>query len=190
MKTIVCGPPHSGKSILISNLQKLMPSDDYLCIRANADGEVLWANNPNQQEVDTVRKCNKSGNTTADFNIWRKRIETVSRSIVIVDIGGRLSDDKISLFEVSDSFIIISSDAKLKGEWKDFGELYGCRCLATIDSTLSDDDTVLTKVPYLQARLGGLDRGRDLRDRKVVQALADLLVCESGYKNIVYYNCY
>ena len=116
MKTIVCGPPHSGKSILISNLQKLMPSDDYLCIRANADGEGLWANNPNQQEVDTVRKCNKSGNTTADFNIWRKRIETVSRSIVIVDIGGRLSDDKISLFEVSDSFIIISSDAKLKGE--------------------------------------------------------------------------
>jgi hypothetical protein len=190
MKTIVCGPPHSGKSVLISNLQKLMPSDDYLCIRANGDGEGLWTNNPNQQEVDTVRKDNKSGNTTEDFNIWRKRIESINRSIVIVDIGGRLSDDKISLFEASDSFIIISSDAKMKDEWKAFGEKHVCRCLATIDSTRGEDDTVIAETPYLQARLGGLDRGKDLRDRKVVRALADLLVCESGYRNIVYYNCY
>lgn len=189
MKTIVCGPPHSGKSVLISNLHQLMPSDDYLCIRANGDGEGLWTNNPNQQEVDTVRKRNKSGNTMADFEVWRRRIESVNRSIVIVDIGGRLSADKIPLFEVSDTFVVISSDEKMKAEWKAFGEAHGCRCLATIDSTLGEDDIVITEKPYLQAKLGGLTRGNDLRDRKVVQALADLLVRSSGYKNIVYYNC-
>lgn len=190
MKTIVCGPPHSGKSVLISNLQKLMPSDDYLCIRANGDGEGLWTNNPNQQEVDTVRKRNKSGNTSADFDVWRRRIETVRQRIVIVDIGGRLSDDKVPLFEACDSFIVISSDERMKGEWIRFGERHGCRCLAAIDSTLGNDDEVLATEPWLKARLGGLNRGTDMKDRKVVSMLADLMVRASGYKNIEYVNFY
>ncbi len=191
MKTIVCGPPHSGKSVLINSLYSLLPSDDSLTIRANGDGEGLWTNNPNQQEVDTVRKQNKSGNTSADFEVWRHRVETVRQRIVLVDIGGRLSDDKIPLFETCDTFIVISSDAQMKERWMQFGTAHGCRCLAIIDSTLNkDDDTVLSEKPFFTARLGGLDRGANLSEKKTVRGLANMLIQKSGYKNIVYVNCY
>lgn len=186
MKTIVCGPPHSGKSVLINNLQRLMPTEDYLCIRANGDGEGYWTNNPNQQEVDVVRKRNKSGNSSADFEVWRQRIIAAPQSIVIVDIGGLLRDDKAPLFEAADSFIVISSDADLKQQWIGFGESHGCRCIAAIDSILEDDDTIISEKPYFTARLGGLIRGKNLTDKKVIHELAEILVRESGYKNISY----
>lgn len=186
MKTIVCGPPHSGKSVLISQLQRFMPTEDYQCIRANGDGEGLWTNNPNQQEVDYVRKRNKSGNSSADFEIWRQRILAAPQRIVLVDIGGLLRDDKAPLFEASDSFIVISSDAEKKQQWIEFGEKHGCRCLAAIDSILEDEDTVISHEPYLTAKIGGLIRGKNLTGRKVIHELADLIVRESNYKNIAY----
>lgn len=163
-----------------------MPTEDYLCIRANGDGEGYWTNNPNQQEVDYVRKRNKSGNTMSDFEVWRQRIISAPQSIVIVDIGGLLRDDKAPLFEAADSFIVISSDKELKNQWIEFGKAHGCRCIASIDSILDDDDTVISNEPYFTARLGGLIRGKNLTDKKVIHELAEILVKESGYKNISY----
>ena len=55
MKTIICGPPHSGKSVFISNLVKLLPSGHYIRINANGDGEGTWSNNPNQEDVMKTR---------------------------------------------------------------------------------------------------------------------------------------
>lgn len=190
MKTIICGPPHSGKSVLINNLHRLMPSEDYLPIRANGDGEGYWTNNPNQHDVDIVRKRNKSGNTEADFKIWRQRIINAHQTIVLVDIGGRLSDDKAQLFDVCDSFIVISSNPEIKHKWIEFGTAHGCRCLAAIDSVLDDYDEIIDTKPYLQARIGKLERGFDVKSKKVTRELADMIIRESGYKEIINVNFY
>lgn len=45
---IVCGPPHSGKSVFAASLEKLLPADGYETIRVHKDGEGDWSNNPNR----------------------------------------------------------------------------------------------------------------------------------------------
>jgi len=182
MKTIICGPPHSGKSVLIANLVRFMPSDSYLRINANGDGEGTWSNNSDQQEIIRVRT--KSSNSLEKFAIWTDNIQRAFQDIVIVDIGGKLQDDKAPLFEAADSFIVLSSDPEKIAPWKEFGESHGCRCLATIQSYLDGEhDEILCRESfYLQARISGLERGHFLLESTVIKSLAELIVRCSGYR--------
>ena len=186
MKTIICGPPHSGKSVLIANLVRFMPSDSYLRINANGDGEGSWSNNQDQQEIARVRT--KSSNTPEKFAIWTENISRAFQDIVIIDIGGKLQEDKVPLFEVADSFVVLSSEPDMVAPWKEFGESHGCRCLATIEADLGGghDDIVCRENHYMHARLSGLERGRFLFDSKVIKALADIIVSASGYRRSVF----
>ena len=181
MKTIVCGPPHSGKSIFISNLVRLMPSESFQRITANGDGEGTWSNNSNQSDVMAVRI--KGSNTSEDFAQWRKQIQTAKQDIVLVDIGGRLQDDKGPLFDACDSFIVVSNSEDMIKEWIAFGKSHNCKCIATVLSILGNaNDTILSTTPYLQTTLSGLERGHDIMGSKVLQAVAGALVSHSGYK--------
>lgn len=181
MKTIVCGPPHSGKSVLISNLVRLMPSDSFQRITANGDGEGTWSNNPNQEDVMAVR--HKSSNSPQEFVNWKQRIETAIQDIVLIDIGGRLQDDKGPLFDAADSFIIVSSDPDMAPKWKSFGESHNCRCIAIIESSLTEQECIISTAPYLQARISGLERGNNLIGSIVLSALAECIVVDSCYKH-------
>lgn len=180
MKTIICGPPHSGKSVLISNLIRLMPSDAFLRINANGDGEGTWSNNPDQDEVMGVRV--KTGNTPGDFATWERRIRNASKDIVIIDIGGRILDDKIPLFKAADSFVILSSDPSMLEPWREFGEKNGCRCIAMIESRLDGEDFIESDNPLFKARICGLERGSIHTDSAVLRGLAEEIVRLSGYK--------
>ena len=133
MKTIICGPPHSGKSVFISNLVRLMPSEAFQRINANGDGEGTWSNNPNQTEVRSVRI--KGTNTEKDFQFWKSLIESAVQQIVLVDIGGKLQEDKAPLFEACDSFIVVSSSEDMS-KWIRFGESHGCKCIGTVLSII------------------------------------------------------
>lgn len=186
MKTIICGPPHSGKSVLIANLIRFMPSDSYLRINANGDGEGSWSNNSDQEEIARVRT--KSSNSAEKFAIWTENIRRAFQDIVIIDIGGRLQEDKIPLFEAADSFIVLSSDPLLIAPWKEFGESHGCRCLAIIESDLNGgyDDILSREQRFIHARLSGLERGHYLFDSTVINGLADLIVSASGYRRSIF----
>lgn len=186
MKTIICGPPHSGKSVLIANLIRFMPSDSYLRINANGDGEGSWSNNSDQQEIARVRK--KSSNSADKFAIWTENIRCAFQDIVIIDIGGRLQEDKIPLFDASDSFVVLSSDPDMVAPWKEFGEAHGCRCLAIIESDLNGghDEILFRERGFIHARLSGLERGQFLFDSLVIRELADLIVRVSGYRRSVF----
>jgi len=188
MKTIVCGPPHSGKSVLISNLVRLMPSDSFLRITANGDGEGTWSNNPNQDDVMSVR--HKSNNSPQEFLNWRQRIEKATQDIVLVDIGGRLQDDKGPLFDACDSFIIVSSDLQIIQKWKDFGESHNCKCIAIIESYLDKPEQIVSYEPYLYAMISGLERGRNILGSKVIQSLSERIVEEASYKKCRYVDFY
>ena len=62
MRVVLCGPPHSGKSVLISNIINKLPSNSYEVVRATPDGEGIWSNNENQKETSLVRKKMKLPN--------------------------------------------------------------------------------------------------------------------------------
>lgn len=180
MKTIFCGPPHSGKSVLVNNITWLLPSDSYQVIRANGDGEGLWSNNENQTDVQAARK--KGTNNPEDFARWRQQIDTAAQDIVIVDIGGRIDDYKKDLFEACDNFVVLSSDPDMALKWKEFGEGFECECLAVLDSCLDGNDEIFATTPLLRARITGLERGATIAHSHVLRALADRIVLASGYK--------
>ena len=180
MKTIVCGPPHSGKSVFISNLVRLMPSEVFLRINANGDGEGTWSNNPNQTEIKSVRI--KGTNTEKDFIFWRNLIESAVQQIVLVDIGGKLQEDKAPLFDVCDSFIVVSNNETMINEWMKFGEAHACKCIATILSTLDDcEEEISSLFPLVQGKMSGLERGRNIQSSKVLIAVAESIVTNAGY---------
>ena len=181
MKTIICGPPHSGKSVFISNLIKLLPSGHYIRINANGDGEGTWSNNPDQTDVKEVRI--KGSNTEEDFLRWRCQIERASQDIVIVDIGGRLQADKIPLFEVCDSFVVVSNSIQMINEWKEFGSTHGCKCIGTILSKLGYIHEDIYEIePYVNGAMSGLERGHDISGSILLNAIANSIVTLSAFK--------
>lgn len=180
MKTIFCGPPHSGKSVLVNNLTWLLPSDSYQVIRANGDGEGLWSNNRNQTDVQAARR--KGTNGPEDFARWQRQIEVATQDIVIADIGGRIDDDKIPLFRNCDSFVVLSNDPDKAMQWKEFGEAHGCTCIAILDSSLEGTDQIYENASILRARITNLNRGEKISQSPVLHTLAERIISRSGYK--------
>ena len=181
MKTIICGPPHSGKSVFISNLIKLLPSGHYIRINANGDGEGTWSNNPDQTDVKEVRI--KGSNTEEDFSRWRCQIERANQDIVIVDIGGRLQDDKIPLFKVCESFVVVSNSTQMIDEWKAFGSAHGCKCIGTILSELGYiHEAIYENESYVSGVMSGLERGHNISGSILLNAIADSIVSLSTFK--------
>lgn len=172
MKIIFCGPPHSGKTVMINSLYRLLTTDRVQTIRANADGEGYWAGGVDMKTVNTVRA--KGDNTEAEFAEWTQTIHDAKADIVLVDIGGKLQDDKVSLFKAADSFVVLCSDQhpELMADWKDFGEANGCSCLACLTSSLVGEDRVEKLDPIIEGTITQLERGTVRTDSELLLALA------------------
>lgn len=179
MKIVFCGPPHSGKSVFINNLIKMLPSDSYTIVRACPDGEGNWSNNQNQDETSAVRK---KGKFTEDFvenacNV----IENQSHKIVLIDVGGIISEENEKIFKHCDSFIILSSSEEKKLEWLEFGEKMGLQCIACLDSALEGNDEIYAEKPYIQGKITGLERGANISTSIIIQKLISFIIRESKY---------
>ncbi|MBO4664694.1 MAG: ATP-binding protein [Bacteroidaceae bacterium] len=189
MKIIICGPPHSGKSVFVNNLRSLLPSDALQVIMANGDGEGYWTNNDNQNEIDKARKEYKSytdRNTPEAFVKWRNRIANSKKDIVLVDIGGLLDDTKKTLFEVCDSFIVVSRDKDVKRQWIELGTGCNSKCIASIDSVLEGENILRTTGECIEAQIARLERGnKSLSETKELRAIAELILNTIDYKRIV-----
>lgn len=184
MKTIICGPPHSGKSVFISNLVKLLPSGHYVRINANGDGEGTWSNNPDQDDVMKTRV--KGSNSEEDFKRWKRQIECTNKDIVIVDIGGRLQEDKAPLFDVCDSFIVISNNTLMIDEWIEFGTSHGCTCMGKVLSELEGmHESIISTEPCVYGVMSGLERGHNLKGSQLLQTIAESIIERSGFKGYI-----
>lgn len=183
MKIIICGPPHSGKTVMVDSLNSLLPTERVQTIRANGDGEGYWSNGKDQAAVDRVRE--KGTNTDKDFAKWAGQIREAKADIVLVDIGGKLQEDKAPLFDAADSFVVLCSDAEpeLMRAWKEFGESHMCRCIACITSTREGEESVGDQRPgaVIRGTLAHLDRGTTHTDSKLLKALADRIIELAGH---------
>lgn len=179
MKIVVCGPPHSGKSVLLANLIEKMPTDAHTIIRACPDGEGNWSNNNNQEETKSVRQKGKFTNTFIENTC--KAIDNQTGKIALIDVGGMMSKENEEVFKHCDSFVVLSSDEQKKKEWLEFGEKLGLQCIACLDSRLEGKEEIYTRKPYLQGRVVGLKRGRKLEDSPVINALVSNIIEKSNY---------
>ncbi len=160
---LIVGPPDSGKSIfsyqLFSTLLKDYP-DVYLQ-RSHWDGEGNWILELSEDATDDEReafKLHNKGTLTerffpyqgeAIFNLRRQK------TLVIVDVGGRIQPEKQSILAACTHYLVISSNPEEIEPWCDFCEESGSlQRVAVIHSTLEQTLCVLQNDPYLELRCG------------------------------------
>lgn len=178
-KIVICGPPHSGKSVFVSVLRGMLPRERFALVEGAPDGEGItgWAH---EGDPALSRAVRRKGEFSPRFVEWV--VQSVSRStadITIVDVGGRRSPENERIFRaVGDYFIVISSDPEETAHWVEFGESLGLRSLAILDSVLEGEDEIFSRGSLLRARITKLEREcppvGSLVARKVAQQILEI----------------
>lgn len=142
----VGGPPNSGKSVLITSLYKALnqvdPSFSFLQ-RACPDGEGMWFQ---ECPPDLQKQLILKGSFTEDFinSIvdWVRKLDTVF-SLVLLDLGGKPSDENKFLLENSDCLLIVTSDESKASEWRKLACEARCCIVGTIVTSLDKGESYL-----------------------------------------------
>jgi len=177
----VCGPPHSGKSVLISKLYDLLRNYSVFVQRACPDGEGQWTVESDQ---DVVKKIRKKGEF--DYTYIETQREFVERlkeffDLVIVDFGGLPTPDKKTLLETCDYYILLDKEDDPKTEeWKKMlkkpEDKQNFSCVAHIITKMDGEPRIISSSKTFKAILVNLDRSSVPSDTlSLISALADFL---------------
>ncbi len=194
MTIVFCGPPHSGKSVLIANLKKRLPDDCQRVLRACPDGEGDWSNENGNFNVDVRNK----GKFTPEFvGRFCDAIDNNKDSkIVIVDVGGRRTEENRKIFSHCDSYVVLcSSIPENEGEmqeWQHFSDSIikngtqgeHLESFALLDSELEGVEEIYfdeNRVCPLRGKVTGLERKTLLKSSPLLDKLAARIIKESGY---------
>lgn len=158
-RIIVCGPPHSGKSVFLANLMRQLPPDSFYLAFAAPDGEWHWSNFGDQDLVAVVRQ---KGKFTEDF--VSSMVEAIGRNeqpLVLVDTGGVRSEANEKIFAVCDGAIILSSKPEEIVAWREFAARHHVAVLAELDSVLAGTCELYPDLgdAIVRGRISGLERG-------------------------------
>ena len=189
VKVVICGPPHSGKSVFIANLVREFPADSYTVIRACPDGEGMWSNNPNQNEVQLVRE---KGDFSVEFvkevcNV----IDNQTNPIIIVDVGGRISPENKEIYKHCDAFVVLSNETFKIDPWVEFGkDDSGLKCIAAIHSMLSQElnENVEEEIEYnnskgyLEGKVLDMSRGSTSNSEVIQKVASEIISLNRGEK--------
>jgi CRISPR-associated protein Csx3 len=196
-KIAIGGPPHSGKSVLISVLRSLLPRDKFVVVEGAPDGEGItgWAHEADPELARAVRRKGKFLDEFVDWVVDAVRNSTMP--ITLVDLGGMLLDEAGNftptgvrltpqneriLRECSHIIVIARPDyAEVASRWLAEAERVGVKPIAILESVLSGaDDEVFDPGPPLRARITKLERENPPVGSATARALADLLLELAG----------
>jgi len=182
-RIVVCGPPHSGKSVFLANLMRFLPPDKYMLIYGCPDGEGHWTNQANQALVSVIRQKGKFDQTFMTNII--NYIKTADQKLILVDVGGRRTPENARIFKECDGYIILCSTAHAEemAEWRKFGDELGLKCLAELDSSLTGESVVYPDQSdgILRGLVVGLERGTYVQS-PVINKLVEIF-CQIINKN-------
>ncbi|HUT22426.1 MAG TPA: CRISPR-associated ring nuclease Crn3/Csx3 [Candidatus Bipolaricaulota bacterium] len=181
MKVIVCGPPHSGKSVFVANLRRFLPREGSFLFRCAPDGEGTWSNKADQELVSRIRRKGKFDSKFMDYVL--NGLENCHIPITLVDVGGIRSEQNEAIFAKCDAFIVLSSKDEELSEWQRFGEALGLKCLALLRSRLvgsEEIENVQADAP-IAGTICGLERGTEIDSellRQIAQRLTTITASE------------
>jgi CRISPR-associated protein Csx3 len=160
---LVVGPPDSGKSVLsytlFHELQRL--GVDVYLQRAHWDGESNYLLELGEEVsptwIEEVKRLNRGQLTKRFYPFQANAILNLRRqkSLVIVDVGGMVQEEKMPVLEACSHYLIISSCPEAVEPWhcfcRDRGNL---QPIAVLHSVLETCFEVRQLVPYLEAVSG------------------------------------
>ncbi|NEQ47570.1 MAG: CRISPR-associated protein Csx3 [Leptolyngbya sp. SIOISBB] len=160
---LIVGPPDSGKSVLSHGLFNALLTDypDVFLQRAQWDGEGNWILELPEFATEDDREAFKlayKGELTDTF--YPDQAQAIlqlrrQKSLVIVDVGGRVQPEKLPLLEACSHYLIISSVVDEIKKWHEFCRDRGnLRCLGVITSSLDKIETIHRREPFLEMTCG------------------------------------
>jgi CRISPR-associated protein Csx3 len=197
-KIAVGGPPHSGKSVLLSVLRSLLPRDRFLVVEGAPDGEGItgWAH---EADPELVRAVRRKGKFLEEFVSWVvDSVRNSTMSITLVDLGGmllaedgsfsptgvKLTSQNEDILRECDGLVVIANPhyAEVAARWVAEGERLGVKPIAILESVLTgaEDEIFSAGSPPLRARITALERENPPVGSATARALADLLLRLAG----------
>lgn len=174
MKIVVCGPPHSGKSVFLGGLCDNLPRNQRYLFRACPDGEGTWT-----WKGHGAEQYRQKGSFTGTMVDWyvKSLHECQMAPVILVDVGGRMSDENRQIMTQCDAVIILSGDVSAIQPWQAFCQEIGLKTLAVLHSdyrgTVDVVDSDILVVHHLE-------RGEDCSTRPAIQKVAQIVLDQVG----------
>lgn len=180
MKLIVCGPPHSGKSVFLGGLCHNLPRDKYFLFRACPDGEGTWL----QRHYDdqSVAALRRKGEFSPELVNWycQSLAHCEMAPIILVDIGGRCSVENARIIREGGitHAVILASKEEAIPEWERFLANLGIKIIAIIKSEYLDTEDKVEgmREGVLYASCHHLDRQDVVSNRPAIMAVAAMIL--------------
>ncbi|MGY4589387.1 CRISPR-associated protein Csx3 [Thermostichus sp. MS-CIW-40] len=137
---MVVGPPDSGKSRLARALfEALLPEHpDIYLQRAHWDGEGNWTLDLPPEEAKILKHQYRGSFTPEFFSFHAQAILALRRqkSLVIVDVGGKVDPQKQPILEACSHYLVVSRDPEAIPLWHEFCRDRGnLRCVAILHTS-------------------------------------------------------
>ncbi|MFH0770091.1 MAG: CRISPR-associated protein Csx3 [Candidatus Peregrinibacteria bacterium] len=166
---IVCGPPHSGKSVFFSALKHHLPRRNTRLFRACPDGEGTWSQKSDEGVAQIVRH---KGNFSREFMEFAlSGIENISAKRTLVDVGGIRSEENGDIFRRGTHAVVLCRTDKPeeKAAWEAFAKEHGLIVMASLDSSLEGEQSAcIDEHGTIRGKVVGLERGQDVRSEALV----------------------
>lgn len=142
---MVVGPPDSGKSRLARALfEALLPEHpDIYLQRAHWDGEGNWTLDLPPEEAKILKHQYRGSFTPEFFSFHAQAILALRRqkSLVIVDVGGKVDPQKQPILEACSHYLVVSRDPAAIPLWHEFCRDRGnLRCVAVLHTGPCPED--------------------------------------------------
>lgn len=178
IKIVIGGPPHSGKSVFIEALTQNLDKDNTFSFSAAPDGEGPWL----QRHYDNpeVVKFRQKGKFTPEFVADRKKkIRDWEGPLMIIDVGGRTSEENAQMIEGATHAIILAGDLSKVAEWRDFFEENNIEVIAKLHSHYQGNHDVQRPMEpeksHIVSSVHHLERGKPAVDRETIKQVAGLI---------------
>ena len=188
MKAVICGPPHSGKSVFREGLKQAVrriPGAPYpYIITACPDGEGAWFQETVNRDAEKAKrlkteyKDSLNGFSPEFIKRISDSVKNCELPLTIIDIGGRTSNENRAICKHATHAIILYGDSAKLPEWREFCKELGLEVIAEIFSDYTGhSDTVQGICPdrVFRGSVHYLERGEDVSQRECLRALAEIL---------------
>jgi hypothetical protein len=186
-KTILCGPPHSGKSCLREGLKQAILAlhrsnqAPYPYILTGCpDGEGAWYAEAARRDPVLARQLKQAYKSAFTWEFAHEKalqVKNLSLPLTIIDVGGKLDDKNRLIMTPATHAIILSGDSAAIPPWQAACKELGLAIVGVVHSDYHGTcDVIQSEQPMVTGSIHHLERGEDVSTRPMVQALARALV--------------
>jgi CRISPR-associated protein Csx3 len=184
LKVVLCGFANTGKTCFREGLKQALlqipDAPESYFISGCPDGDGSWYSETARRDPDLAAELKaryKAGFSPEFAKLKAQEVRGVNTPIFVFDIGGRISDaNRLIMKEATHAVILVKDESEIE-PWVKFCDELSLEVIAIVFSDyFGNNDVIKSELPILRGRVHRLQRGEDVSQRPIIQALVRLLV--------------